>query len=219
MIERILRNISAKLDDIEYTGKSCHVPEYAVYGIEVDLIACSDLLFEKNIPRSYPTGDGEKVGLRSVKFAANAVYRGKKIRIGTTEFHIAEQNTQKNVNAVIMLYLGEANEGINYHNVKGYGATEMGGTTITENGAVSIKYLSADTTKHSFVKSYFPKESIDGNKNPYPKYSGQITDHIKLDLIHRGFPKSSILHLIRNKTFKALPDLAMLFVDAYKELK
>lgn len=210
MIEDYLNIIMSKLYNIEPIKTSSHLPQQIIEPIEKELLL--DKAYIKGKPEDYPSGRGERLGLRSLKKPTNATYLQMLLRVGITTLHIKDSQTKQNLDAVVLAYTGEAETKDIVGPAKAHLVKEAAYTALLENGVISASYFTATNLPvyPVHVISWYP-EGKEGHAGwPYPKDKLEVSDRIKEVLAISGTSEDS-------KAFRALPDLVMLAADTYGE--
>ncbi len=211
MIEDYLNTIMSKLDDIEPVKTSSHFPKQIIEPIEDELLLSK--VYVRGKPKGYPSGFGErKLEARSLKKPTNAKYLQMLLRVGITTLHIKDSQTKQNLDAVILVYTGEAETKDIVGPAKAHLVEEAAYTALLENGVISASYFTATNLPvyPAHVISWCPEGKEGYGGWPYPKNKSGISDRIEELLNISGISEDS-------RAFRALPDLVMLAADTYRE--
>jgi len=209
MIEKCLAEVKFRLDNVEEMNGSSHTSPYVIFPSEEELIMGGD--YEKSIPGDYPKTEIEgRFNLRRINTPAKALYKGLGLRVGKTTLHIKEAGTDKNIESVIMVYTGSADEfkPVEGAPTKAMTASEISSVLLLETGVISGAYFLFNGVAH--VCSWSPpgKEGFAGHA--YPADRGDVAAAMFPALMASGTPMGS-------PSFLALPELVMLAVESYRK--
>jgi hypothetical protein len=138
MIDDLLRVVSRKMSNVEHTGRSAHIPSSFVEIIETNFLGIH--AYTRKIPALYPSGFGEEQGYRSLKCAANATYNAINVRVGLSELHIADKESEKNMQAIMLLCTEEAKES-KKNDMSTLTCTQVGIVTLLEDGTINALHM------------------------------------------------------------------------------
>jgi hypothetical protein len=211
MIENYFDYILSKLNNIEEIKTSSHMPPGLITSVEEELLL--SIGYVGGVPPNFPEGDVEKIfGLRRLRKPHNGNYLNMKLRIGISTLHIKDRVTRKNIDSIIICYMGESQK----HDISGaksYSVKEATIINFLDNGVISSCYLDPkDIMLQKFhILSWYPDEKSDYGVLPYPKNKIEVEEKMKYILNKSNTSSDS-------KAFRSIPDLVMLCTQAYEEV-
>lgn len=208
MITDILTRITARLSQVKPTGVTCHINPAVFLGVETELLLGKK--YTRKVPDDYPNDRAEALGYRRLLDPADAEYQNIRLRIGRTTLHIADRATKKNLEAIAL---------INFSSIETKKIGQLGehrspivsGSFLLENGVVSCLCGLSDVIH--LVLSYYQQGKRGFGGLPYPETHPDVRYFLELTIKNARVLPDAVMML---KEFKALPDLVMLCVDAYK---
>ncbi len=206
MIEQTYELVKSRLNSVYPMKVCCHLPGHALLYAEQELLL--DMPYERHTPDAYPFGEMEKVGCRSIREAANGQYLNMHLRVGTTTLHVREKESDANIDAIVLIYMGELIETI--QGPSEAQAHKLSSSIIMlmlETGIISTTYLPSPAM--AIVDSCYPEGKVGYAAYPYPKDKGAIVS--RFEMITSQHPRTRT-----TKAYRAIPDLVMLAVDANK---
>ncbi len=206
MIDALYRHLLEELQlALPRTGSS-HMNKELMVNVEVELLQGK---YVPQVPRNYPSGNGEKMGLRTLRASSDTAYLGTRIRAGTTTLHVRPENRSLNSQAVVLICLGKdpAYQTV-AEPVKAVTVKDTAMVVLQDNGVVSAGYVLPPIAA---VASWHPpgKEGFGGW--PYSKRDSDVDAVLKRMLEPFG--------LQHQETLAIIPPLVMLAKKVYSRSK
>lgn len=210
-MRELLELLEKQLEIVLPSPTSSHLPAAHIEPIEKILLMSGKYI--AFVPPDYPSKEFERThNLRRLNYPKNGKYQNILLRIGITTMHLRERGTKRNNEAIVLAYLGEAQqEKPTSASTTGHFVEEASLATLLDNGAVSSLYHKVGTFIGA-VESWYPESKIDFGGHPYPKSIEEVFKTISYPLRAIGLPTNTT-------TFKSLPTMIFLLTTLFNPPK
>lgn len=166
-----------------------------------------------------PNLDLAKQGIRRLKNLRLGLYGALKVLLGTTKLYVAEKATKRNLEAITVLYMGEARESGNPEFAGEYRSRNMAVVHMVDNSCISAFCLYGEGVPVAMTRDWYPEGTKGQEMTPYPASVADVSGTMQQGLRQLGMPRELIEIATDSKSYRALPDLVMLCVKAYHKVK
>jgi len=170
---------------------SSYVPPMAFEYTEFELL--SGLKYKKHIPENYPSDEFEEMGYRKINRPSDVIYRDRTLRIGTIDLHIKEENSDNNINSIVMIYSGNQGKIDNLYGGRAQVIPRPKLVHMLENEIISTGIILPEDI--GVIQSFYP----DGKQG----YGGEFKDLMEFNISRAGIEWDSELDFLMDLYFLA----------------